>query len=124
VQYRERELDDHWQPYTAIGNLPQISQTCDFPAGHQTCGVGGTDWYAVMRQHVEDTPPAPTTLNPALSRGTEALILRCLAKAPADAPWRSLVQAALSRVGGEYPCREMSQVVVVSRAARKRATMA
>ena len=28
-----------------------------------------------------------------------------LAKAPADAPWRPLVQAALTRVGGAGTCR-------------------
>jgi serine/threonine protein kinase len=44
----------------------------------------GVDWYAIMRQHVEDAPPAPRSLNPALSVEAERLILRCLAKAPDD----------------------------------------
>ncbi len=41
-----KQLDNHWQPYTAIGDPSQVSETCDFVVGHQTCGVGGTDWFA------------------------------------------------------------------------------
>jgi hypothetical protein len=44
----------------------------------------GDDWYEIARQHVEDRPPKPRTLNPNLSRGLERAILKCLEKDPAD----------------------------------------
>ena len=44
----------------------------------------GDDWYEIARQHVEDRPPKPRSLNPALSRGLERAILKCLEKDPAD----------------------------------------
>lgn len=44
----------------------------------------GTDWYEIARQHVEDKPPKPRTLNPQLSRELERVILRCLEKNPDD----------------------------------------
>ena len=44
----------------------------------------GDDWYEIARQHVDDAPPRPRSLNPALSEGIEEIILKCLAKEPAD----------------------------------------
>ena len=44
----------------------------------------GDDWYEIARQHVEEPPPRPRSLNPALSRATERIILRCLEKSPDD----------------------------------------
>ncbi|MFL5582246.1 MAG: serine/threonine-protein kinase [Gemmatimonadaceae bacterium] len=44
----------------------------------------GEDWYDIARQHVEERPPKPRALNPALSRETERVILKCLAKSPDD----------------------------------------
>ncbi len=44
----------------------------------------GEDWYEIARQHIEEQPPRPRALNPALSRGIEHVILKCLAKDPAD----------------------------------------
>ncbi|MEP7384730.1 MAG: serine/threonine-protein kinase, partial [Gemmatimonadota bacterium] len=46
----------------------------------------GDDWYEIARQHVEDQPPAPRSINPAISPAFENLILRCLAKHPDDRP--------------------------------------
>jgi eukaryotic-like serine/threonine-protein kinase len=46
----------------------------------------GDDWYEIARQHVEDAPPAPRKINPAISPAFERLILRCLAKHPDDRP--------------------------------------
>ncbi|WP_272473798.1 hypothetical protein [Baekduia alba] len=40
-----KQLEDHWQPYTAVGASNAIIDSCDFAAGHHVCGVGGTDWY-------------------------------------------------------------------------------
>lgn len=44
----------------------------------------GEDWYEIARQHVEDRPPRPRSLNPALSRDLEDVILKCLEKDPDD----------------------------------------
>ena len=44
----------------------------------------GDDWYAIMRQHVEDAPRPPRELNPAVSPAAEQVILRTLAKRPED----------------------------------------
>jgi serine/threonine-protein kinase len=40
----------------------------------------GTDWYEIARQHVEDKPPRPRSINPGLSREMEEVILQCLEK--------------------------------------------
>jgi serine/threonine protein kinase len=42
----------------------------------------GDDWYEIARQHVEEPPPRPRSLNPALSRATERIILSGLEKSP------------------------------------------
>jgi hypothetical protein len=44
----------------------------------------GDDWYDIARQHVEEHPPKPRAFNPALSRGIERVILKCLEKNPAN----------------------------------------
>jgi hypothetical protein len=44
----------------------------------------GEDWYEIARQQVEDKPPRPRAVNPALSRDLEKLILSCLEKDPDD----------------------------------------
>ncbi len=44
----------------------------------------GEDWYEIARQHVEEAPPRPRSLNPAISRATERVILKCLEKSADD----------------------------------------
>lgn len=46
----------------------------------------GDDWYEIARQHVEDTPPSPRSINPAISPAFERVLLRCMAKHPDDRP--------------------------------------
>ena len=46
----------------------------------------GDDWYEIARQHVEEPPPAPRSINPDISPAFEAAILHCLQKAPDDRP--------------------------------------
>jgi len=46
----------------------------------------GEDWYEIARQHVEEPPPAPRTVNPALSPEFEAIVLQCMAKSADDRP--------------------------------------
>ncbi|HUF28352.1 MAG TPA: serine/threonine-protein kinase [Gemmatimonadaceae bacterium] len=44
----------------------------------------GDDWYEIARQHVEEKPPRPRTINPTISKELEDIILQCLEKDPAD----------------------------------------
>jgi serine/threonine-protein kinase len=46
----------------------------------------GEDWYEIARQHVEEAPPLPRVINPALSPQFEAIVLSCMAKAADDRP--------------------------------------
>ncbi len=46
----------------------------------------GDDWYEVARQHVEDPPAPPRSLNPHITAEFETILLRCLAKRPDDRP--------------------------------------
>jgi serine/threonine-protein kinase len=46
----------------------------------------GDDWYEIARQHVEEPPPPPRTVNPDVSPAFEAAILHCLQKQPDDRP--------------------------------------
>jgi serine/threonine-protein kinase len=46
----------------------------------------GDDWYEIARQHVEEQPPPPRSINPDLTPGFEAAILHCLQKSPDDRP--------------------------------------
>lgn len=49
-----KQLDNHWQPYTSIGDPGQSPESCEFAAGHQTCGVGGTDWFPYDNNFAND----------------------------------------------------------------------
>jgi serine/threonine-protein kinase len=55
-----------------------------FRAATGTLPFNGDDWYQIARQHVEERPPSPRALNRDLSRDFERILLRCLAKDPAD----------------------------------------
>ena len=55
-----------------------------YRAATGTLPFEGADWYEIARRHVEEPPPRPQRLNPALSNEMEAIILRCLAKEPAE----------------------------------------
>ena len=50
----------------------------------------GGSYADVMVRHVKEPPPAPRTLNPQLSEALETVVLRCLAKDPADRPASAL----------------------------------
>lgn len=60
----------------------------------------GDDWYEIARQHVEDGPPKPRSINGALTREVERIILRCLEKEPED-----------RFDSGETMCRELAAVL-------------
>lgn len=63
----------------------------------------GDDWYEVARQHVEDVPAPPRSLNPNISEEFETVLMRCLAKRPDDRPTTGeqlLDELELVRTGG------------------------
>lgn len=51
-----------------------------FRAATGSLPFDGQDWYEIARQHVEDKPPRPRSLNDAISPELERIILKCLAK--------------------------------------------
>jgi serine/threonine protein kinase len=55
-----------------------------FKAATGALPFNGTDWYEIARQHVEEKPPKPRSLNSAISKEFERVILRCMEKDPAD----------------------------------------
>lgn len=74
----------------------------------------GSDWYEVARQHVEDSPPRPRLLNPALSESAERIILTCLAKDPADRyATGDALHADLAQLWGRGGSLQESETVVV-----------
>ena len=65
----------------------------------------GDDWYEVARQHVEEAPAPPRSLNPTLTEGFETVLLRCLAKRPDDRPTTGeqlLDELEVVRSGGRF----------------------
>ena len=76
----------------------------------------GDDWYEVARQHVEDTPAPPRSLNPTLSEEFETVLLRCLAKRPDDRPTTGeqlLDELELVRTGGRILTPAKARTVAV-----------
>ena len=53
-----------------------------FKAATGTLPFSGNDWYEVARQQVEEKPPKPRSLNPAISKDFERIILTLLEKNP------------------------------------------
>jgi serine/threonine-protein kinase len=51
-----------------------------FRAATGSLPFDGQDWYEIARQHVEEKPPRPRSLNAAISPELERIILKCLAK--------------------------------------------
>jgi serine/threonine-protein kinase len=75
-QARGRTLDGRSDIYSLGVTL--------FRAATGTLPFDDEDWYSVARRHVEQPPPSPRTLAPAISEELEAIILRCLRKDPGD----------------------------------------
>jgi len=71
------------QPLDGRADLYSLGVTL-FKAATGTLPFQGEDWYEIARQHVEELPPKPRAFNPALSRETEHVILKCMEKNPAD----------------------------------------
>ena len=68
----------------------------------------GKGQFEVMQAHVQEDPPAPSTVNPALSEGLSQVVMRALAKEPAErfqtaVQFRSAVQAGEVEVEEAQP---------------------
>lgn len=76
----------------------------------------GDDWYEVARQHVEDAPTPPRTLNPHITAEFETVLLRCLAKRPDDRPTTGeqlLDELETVRSGGRLPIPAKARTLTV-----------
>ena len=76
----------------------------------------GDDWYEVARQHVEEAPAPPRTLNPHISAEFETVVLRCLAKRPDDRPTTGeqlLDELEIVRSGGRLPTPAKARTLAV-----------
>jgi eukaryotic-like serine/threonine-protein kinase len=70
------------QPLDGRADIYSLGVTL-FKAATGVLPFQGEDWYEIARQHIEEPAPRPRSFNPALSRGIEHVILKCLAKDPA-----------------------------------------
>ncbi len=68
----------------------------------------GKGQFEVMQAHVQEDPPAPRTVNPALSEGLSQVVMRALAKEPAErfqtaVQFRSALQACTGETAQAQP---------------------
>ncbi len=102
-----------------------------------TLPYDGEDWYEIARQHVEDAPPSPRSLNSGISVEMDRIILKCIAKeadhrfATAEALQEALANLSsgklditgertleIPRIAGRAPLRAVKPVAV--RSSRRR----
>jgi eukaryotic-like serine/threonine-protein kinase len=84
----------------------------------------GDDWYEIARQHIEEPAPRPRSFNPALSRGMEHVILKCLAKDPAERyPTGDALHTELVQLLGRASTPDNEPTVVMPTPAASRAAL-
>jgi eukaryotic-like serine/threonine-protein kinase len=84
----------------------------------------GEDWYDIARQHIEDPSPRPRAFNPALSRGMEQVILKCLAKDPAERyPTGDALHTELVQLLGRASTPDGEPTVVMATPAASRSAL-
>ena len=71
-----------------------------FKAATGSLPFTGEDWYEIARQHVEEKPPRPRSLNASISRELEEVILRCLEKDPEN-----------RYPSGESMCEDLAEIL-------------
>ena len=71
-----------------------------YKAATGTTPFTSTDWFELARMHLEESPRKPRSLRPELSVRIERIILRCLAKEPAERyPSAQALREELQHVG-------------------------
>ena len=84
----------------------------------------GEDWYEIARQHIEEPAPRPRAFNPALSRGIEHVILKCLAKDPAERyPTGDALHTELMQLLGRASSPDGDPTVVIPTPAASRSAL-
>jgi len=84
----------------------------------------GEDWYEIARQHIEEPAPRPRAFNPALSRGIEHVILKCLAKDPAERyPTGDALHTELMQLLGRASSPDGDPTVVIPTPAASRTAL-
>ena len=84
----------------------------------------GDSPFATLHQHISEPPPLPTLFNPALPPALEAVILRCLAKEPAERfPSASALTSALAEALNVPTSEQPDQPTLYSLDAMNEATL-
>ena len=84
----------------------------------------GEDWYEIARQHIEEPAPRPRAFTPALSRGIEHVILKCLAKDPAERyPTGDALHTELMQLLGRASSPDGDPTVVIPTPAASRSAL-
>ena len=106
----------HYTAPEQVKGLPTLDERTDIYAmgailyellsGHKLFESKGQ--FEVMQAHVQEDPPAPSTVNPALSEGLSQVVMRALAKEPAErfqtaVRFRSALHAGLVEVTEAQP---------------------
>ena len=106
----------HYTAHEQVKGLPTLDERTDIYAmgaifyellsGHKLFESKGQ--FEVMQAHVQEDPPAPSTVNPALSEGLSQVVMRALAKEPAErfqtaVQFRSALQAGAAEAVQAQP---------------------
>jgi hypothetical protein len=111
------------QPLDGRADIYSLGVTL-FKAATGVLPFQGDDWYDIARQHIEDPAPRPRAFNPALSRGMEHVILKCLAKEPTERyPTGDALHTELVQLLGRATTPDGDPTVVMPTPAASRAAL-